>query len=150
MIKMILANIMGAVMTYYFIDKVVLGIEYLVSHKVMSAYIVVSFMMTALCNVLDVGAIHSIYDKIWSLVKNRRRKDYFENKRGREKRSLLLAFISSFGMEKEEVYLTAEEITERMNERTENEFIQKEVEAFMTSHNFKKGKDKKYCLNKSD
>ncbi len=149
-IKMVLTNIVGVVTTYYFIDKVILGIEYLTSHKIISAYIIVSFVMTALCNVLDVGAIHNVYDKIWSLVKRRKKKSYFESKKGKEKRSLLLAFINSFGMKKEEIYLTTKEITERMNKKTKNKFTQEEVKAFMVSHSFKEGKDEKYCLNKDD
>ncbi len=144
-VKMMLALFTSLSLTYFFTEKIRYWIVILISHELISTYIITSFVAVALCNVFDVEAINGIFRAMADRLKPKEEEKYFKEEQ--ERKSLLLAIVSSFGMNKDKVSMTAKEMVKKINKERKADFTEKELTNFMRANSMEPDKSGKYNLN---
>ncbi len=146
-LKMFFAQVVSFFLTYMFFDEVSLFLEYLMSHKIISVYIMVAFITAGLCNVLDICSIYNFWQRLYSFFSRKKSVGYFDDVDDK-KSSVLVEFVSSFGFSTGSSLMSSLDVVKAIKIRTGKEYSVKEVEDFMRLHGFVKNDDGMYLLGK--
>ncbi len=146
-LKMFFAQVVSFSLTYMFFDRVSLFFDYLMSHRVISVYVMVAFVVAGLCNVLDICSIYNFWQRLVLFFSKKEAVGYFDDV-DNKKDSVLVEFVSTFGFGADSGLMSSLDIVRAIKVRTGKEYSIEEVDSFMRLHGFVKDDNRMYLLSK--